>query len=588
MNEERTRMQIQQLFETTLSGLQEDPWLAQRVLHAADGKGKLKMKKKLSTSMILALVLMLVTLTAVALGLGIDEIWKNSFEKMNTTGEIYTISYPDEDDMTAEEAIAIARAAIVAAYGTTDAEFDRMGVYPTFLAREWHVQSGDDPAEWRILFSSRTDVNLDLDYMDYGPDGEYRVYLNAETEEILLCNWYTNDFWSKAQRIWDCGNYEDVYWHYNKPDFYSQTAEQQAYWTKLLRDKGYEVRTEDEKYTRLMLSARLELLFAEVDEILDADDPQVAAAWHALEQTCGLSADLMQTYAFGATRPGWNTGTEDICITFKYEEEFLRQELGEFDHYCGLIFTLAKRAGMFMVSFEPGTTNVVKVTHVLNSAEERTDSITTGRLLEKNDWTAADLVAFDQAMQQLKRAVKRMQAAGMDRDIDFVARDFINQLGGEAEYYPAAPVGMNTAQWFADESEYDASIIDMSVSVTQARQLYGNDRRFWPVEVQAALLSAFSAPLPGEMTEEEAVAFAVQAVIDQLGQEAIDKLGDYVAGCQLYRFEADEGVEATRWHVFLTDDAATAEKGWQVIFAFREGEPWGSVQVQDILEGGVG
>lgn len=46
MIEERMKRQVQETFETTLSGLQDDPWLAQRVLHAADGKGEVKMKRR--------------------------------------------------------------------------------------------------------------------------------------------------------------------------------------------------------------------------------------------------------------------------------------------------------------------------------------------------------------------------------------------------------------------------------------------------------------------------------------------------------------------------------------------------------------
>ena len=46
---------VQKAMESTLSGLQEDPWLTQRVL--ANAKGEEPVKKKLSTALVLCIVL---------------------------------------------------------------------------------------------------------------------------------------------------------------------------------------------------------------------------------------------------------------------------------------------------------------------------------------------------------------------------------------------------------------------------------------------------------------------------------------------------------------------------------------------------
>lgn len=587
MEERREKQIIQQAFESSLSGLQEDVYLAQRVLIAARQKGEEKVKKKLSVSLVLMIALLFIALTALAIGLGIDEIWKNSFAKMNTTGAIHTLSYPQEGDMTAEEAIALAREAVTARYGTTDAEFDRMGVYPNFIARGWDEETPDEPAQWRIHFSSRQDVNLDLDTTDYGPDGEYRVYLNAENREILFCNWYTNDFWTLAQRVWDCGSHDEVYRRYHQPEFYHQPVQDQAYWTQQLQQMGYEVRGENSKYHDLLLAADTDLLFTPLDELLDDDEPQAAAAWQAVQQAYGLDTDLMKQYAYAAVRPGWQTGTDDICLAFQYEEQFLRVEIGEISDYANRLFDDVNRLGIFMVSFEPGTTQVKNITHLPRSESMRQSSITTGRLLEKTDWSAAELADFDQHMTALERAVKRMDAAGCDHDdMRTFTHELLLQLGGDARIYTAAPEDFDMAQWLAEKSPYDALIPDVGLSASEARAQYGDDTRFWPLEVQAALLASFSAPREGEMTQEEAEAFAVQAVIDQMGKQAIDKLGDYAVGFQLYRFH-NEG-EVTRWHVFITDDPSTAQNGWQVIFAFRNGELWDAPAVQDIALEGVG
>lgn len=71
MDERREKQMIQQAFETSLSGLREDPWLAQRVLAMAQAPEKepVKVKKKISVGMIVVIALLLVTVTAVAVAL---------------------------------------------------------------------------------------------------------------------------------------------------------------------------------------------------------------------------------------------------------------------------------------------------------------------------------------------------------------------------------------------------------------------------------------------------------------------------------------------------------------------------------------
>ena len=67
MNLHEEQQKVQKAMNTTLSGLQEDPWLAQRVL--ANVKGEEPVKKKLSVSAILVIVLVAVSITA-ALAVG--------------------------------------------------------------------------------------------------------------------------------------------------------------------------------------------------------------------------------------------------------------------------------------------------------------------------------------------------------------------------------------------------------------------------------------------------------------------------------------------------------------------------------------
>ena len=67
MNLYEEQKKVQKAMNTTLSGLQEDPWLTQRVL--ANAKGEEPVKKKLSVSAILVIVLVAVSITA-ALAVG--------------------------------------------------------------------------------------------------------------------------------------------------------------------------------------------------------------------------------------------------------------------------------------------------------------------------------------------------------------------------------------------------------------------------------------------------------------------------------------------------------------------------------------
>lgn len=67
MDKRTNRDQIQNALNTTLSGLQDDPWLAQKVI--AEAKGEKKVKRKVSLGLVLALLLALAAATALAVGL---------------------------------------------------------------------------------------------------------------------------------------------------------------------------------------------------------------------------------------------------------------------------------------------------------------------------------------------------------------------------------------------------------------------------------------------------------------------------------------------------------------------------------------
>ena len=568
MTDQRIREKIHHAVDACGAHLPDDPFLASRIIAATKRKEFPRMKK-LSTGMIVAIVLMLLSATAVAAVLTIEDMWQLAFQKMGTTGEIRTIGTPTEKDLTMDEAAAIAREALKASFGVTDEELDAMGFYPSYFAAE--VDDGIPyPSQWQFLWSSRTNVDIDKDDTDYGPNGEYRVYLYGETGEIDVCNFYTNNFWDYAQRVWDVGNQDLVYWHYQKTDFFNQTDEVQAYWTQQLADAGYTVRGKDEELHQVLRSAELDLLFCDLTRIADNDDPQVAAAWAALEET-GLPADLLQKYAFVATIPGWNTGYDDVCIHFSYELEWDMMKASYLDQYSDWVFGLSNRLGMYMVSFEKGSTNVAAVTHVKRSeTQPNSEYFGEGPLLVRTDWDAADLPVFDAEYATYDRAVKRMRAAGLtDTDIQVMARDYFRRMGVESEYYPAAPEEMNVLQWFAEESEWDAKITQPTMTYEEFAAQYGPDERFWPMEVMIARdPSTYRMPNEGETTFAE----ALQLALDQLASEySVTDVSGYTINVQRVSLTADPAKVDCRWQVFIADNPRAPQKGWKIYFGEWDG-----------------
>lgn len=72
MTDQEIRKRFHQAVDTTLSGLEGDPLLSQRVLLQARPKEEPKMKKKISVGFAIVLALLLMSVTALAAGLGLN------------------------------------------------------------------------------------------------------------------------------------------------------------------------------------------------------------------------------------------------------------------------------------------------------------------------------------------------------------------------------------------------------------------------------------------------------------------------------------------------------------------------------------
>lgn len=79
---------IQQVFQSSLSGIQDDPWMAQRVLDKAHETGGFVAKKKISLAMVLLIVSLFLSFTV-----ALAAIMSNTAQRF---GELYGEEWKDE------------------------------------------------------------------------------------------------------------------------------------------------------------------------------------------------------------------------------------------------------------------------------------------------------------------------------------------------------------------------------------------------------------------------------------------------------------------------------------------------------------
>lgn len=66
MEDRKDKQKIQQIFDSALSGIQDDPWMAQRILNLAHREGETVVKKKLSVGLILLMIIVMSATAALA------------------------------------------------------------------------------------------------------------------------------------------------------------------------------------------------------------------------------------------------------------------------------------------------------------------------------------------------------------------------------------------------------------------------------------------------------------------------------------------------------------------------------------------
>ena len=102
---------------------------------------------------------------------------------------------------------------------------------------------------------------------------------------------------------------------------------------------------------------------------------------------------------------------------------------------------------------------------------------------------------------------------------------------------------------------------------------------FWPLEAQREALGPnHDLPQGNEMTREQAIETALNAVREKYGQAALDKLGNYHTGAILCRYQEDAGVRAA-WEIYISSDPVLLTNGYRVNFD----DPAG-LQIQPAIE----
>ncbi len=432
MTEQQEKRILKNTFDMTLSGLQTDPYLAQKIIREQT-KGEEKVKKKISFAFVLVNLLVLCAVTAFAVSIGTETPDKQVLQPAVTLSPVNTKGKEAYDILPLSEACEIAREALRKNYGVTDTELEQLMLYPYSAVGYYDVSN------WTMVFYSNPNRVSDQSQDTYaGPLGEYRVVINGKTGSVESCEWYTVDFWKNAQRIWDAGNYEEVYRRYFMADFRYLPEETQAHFEQLLVEKGYAMVAESDRHLQLDAFGS-KILLCDPALALPDEDPQVQAAWEAVEKRFGLDVSVLKNYSYIATRAPWESDTDDIVIAYNLPSAVEKQSTGGMDPCAYLLYAKVQRAGMFLFSFEKDTTHIVnriKRDWEMPASEYAVET-NTGLLLNRYlKWNGKELLQFHESYCQLEEMLDEMDAAhATPHEKLRAAYAYMVQLGSGNETY---------------------------------------------------------------------------------------------------------------------------------------------------------
>ena len=450
--------ELKRALNASITGCQpSEHWKRQVLARTKEGK---RMKKQLSLGLIVAIALLLITATALAATGTFEklwQVWQDSFQRMNTTGEVdimneaeYEVfkqendgvkddwivsTVPQSGDLDYDTAFAIARQAILDKFGTPEEELDAMGVYPNFFNTPYYEDDHEYYInEWDFYITPRRDVDIDEDHT-YDPPGEYRVYIESPSGKVTLCNWYLDAFFPDyARRTWEAGKRDYVFSRAKGKQFFEQSEEDQAYFLALFEEAGYDaaeiIKTDEEK----LASQELTLAFAEAGEnLLYAGTAETAAVIRAMETVYGLTAEQLDRYCFILLSSPMPSKTRDYCCCFNYNvSEKLFDLAGDYEARA---FSYISRLGLYMVCLDPDTLQPVKTVRADRSpAAEKADDETT--LLGRRNWSKDDLPEFEALLSQLAAidtAIQRNEMTKTEGENNY--RAVMLRYGGDPNIY---------------------------------------------------------------------------------------------------------------------------------------------------------
>lgn len=195
MNKRKNQEPIQDALNSALSGLQDDPWLAQRVI--AEAKGEKKVIRKISYGLMLALLLVLAAVTALAAVVlsGKDFVGQYMAPlSENTDSETWSSEELQYIERVARENELPLTDDILAELNTEDKVFKE-----TLMRLFMNMELGDSPASWPLADQAWYDELL----FRYGLIEERTRFLPGEgeiTEEaaVSAAIQYAQDHWGIA------------------------------------------------------------------------------------------------------------------------------------------------------------------------------------------------------------------------------------------------------------------------------------------------------------------------------------------------------------------------------------------------------
>ncbi|MBO2517608.1 MAG: hypothetical protein CW338_10140 [Clostridiales bacterium] len=471
--------------------------LQRQILYEKATGGKV-MKKKIPLGLVLAIVLSLTVCTALAATGAFDAIkamWEDSFNRMNTTAQVDIVDEPDipaymeqfeaeyggekedlvlstvpgEDDLSLDEAVWIAKDAVMKKFGTPQEELDAMGIYPAFYMTPWQ----DSIPQWRVYISSRTDVNLDENH-DYPAPGEYLVEIDSSSGEVSACFFYNDDFWPEyALRCWENGSRDYVYEQAQYPAFMKQSTENRRYFINIFAEAGYdtaplEKAQSDEARLRAM---SIDICFAGInDDLLDSSDPFVQTAIREMESRYGITKADMVRCRFAAIRSPQPSKTVDICFSYNFNKEAAAD--------TGLCETLGTgygtRLGYFMICMDAQSGEAVSAVNII--WDEYLLPEYNGGLLSRMFWTKDDLPEYYRMMEEL-RALDAAYVAGRDPENTLLneADKVMLRYGGDPALYTAQRPdtgGYTFAQFLYDHHLTEEEIIEKGRAYLVSHTVY--------------------------------------------------------------------------------------------------------------------